>query len=143
MENTPENKEKFMTQYWGQYVIKNGVYRHAVDSSFNLKHPTSYLELRPLESITLEEIQQYFNPQAFKIKDPHWCGHKGPFTTIDYRVKWSYILSNGKTKTKYEDRWIFSSDLETNFKLKELGFLVPYGDLSVKQLIEYGWVKLV
>lgn len=142
MENTPENKEKFMIQYWGQNLVKAGVYQYKVNSSINLKNPNFYLELRPLESITLEEIQQHFHLKAFKIKDPTWCGHKGPFTTIEYRIKWSYPLLNGKTETKYDTRWISASNFGNNFKLKELGFLVPYGDLSVKQLIEYGWVKL-
>ncbi len=143
MENTLENKEKFMTQYGGQNVLNNNGKLFEIPSAHNLKHESFQLVLRPLESITLEEIQLHFNEDAFKIIDPFIYNHKGPFSSIHYRIKWSYTdWRTDKKKTKYDDRWVCSNDLETNFKLKELGFLVPYGDLSPKQLVEYGWVKL-
>lgn len=142
--NTPENKEKFMAQYWGQHVLTDG--NHVVKiplDNVNLRNDSHHLVLRPLESITLDEIKKHFHSNAFKIVDPFKYGHKGPFANVHYRIKWTYTHPfTDKSKTYYSDKFITGYDLEHNHKLRSLGFLVPYADLSPKQLVEYGWVKL-
>jgi hypothetical protein len=148
IKNTSENKAKFFAQYYGQKILRWYQWNKDTENSIiDMKTPMQsngvdngwFLELRPLESITLDEIKQHFHPKAFKIIDPFKYGHKGPFSSIEYRIKWDdENFITGKIKRKYSSMWIY----DEKFKLRELGFLVSFGDLSPKKLIEYGWVKL-
>lgn len=63
MENTLENKAKFFAQYWGQPVLMSNndpkcyvirvKFEHAEDIDIN-----DYLELKPLSSITDEDLDK-------------------------------------------------------------------------------------
>lgn len=134
MENTPENKEKFMTQYWGQNLVKTGVYQYKVDSSINLKHPDFYLELTPLISISDEDVKHligelYEGCIIYKIEK------EGVWTKV--KIKWDW-----KGKTKRRINYIFALELENYQYLQSKGYSLPWMGLSINQLIEYGWVKL-
>lgn len=63
MENNLENKAKFFAQYWGQEVLSdltNGGDRilYPVEASNMYRIQESYLELKPLSSITDEDLDK-------------------------------------------------------------------------------------
>ena len=134
MENTLENKAKYFAQYWGQDVIKNCTalfdtfgLDSVLQSTYTISN-SSYLELKPLSSITDEDAMD-----VSKIKG------------------WIDIL-NEKVNIEATKRWLLENDfLPENFFLKfsyildylrSKGYALPFMGLSVEQLIEYGWLKL-
>ena len=129
LENTLENKSKFFAQYWGQDVLcrvifgknKNEIIMHNTPCS-NLKLGEiidSYLELKPLSRISDED--------AIEISK-------------EYPAFGSNIRNSVKELFQEFD------DLELSIKtgdyFRSKGYALPYMDLSVEDLVEYGWVKL-
>lgn len=84
MKNTIENKERFLTQYWGQYVAFVLDEKSTIDGRFMYKQQftpdISHLELTPLSNITDEDSIYVFDmlfghseqhknkPQEFKLE---------------------------------------------------------------------------
>ena len=129
IQNTLENKTKFFAQYWGQDVLcrvifgknKNEIIMHNTPCS-NLKLGEiidSYLELKPLSRISDED--------AIEISK-------------EYPAFGSNIRNSVKELFQEFD------DLELSIKtgdyFRSKGYALPYMDLSVEDLVEYGWVKL-
>ena len=129
IQNTLENKTKFFAQYWGQDVLcrvifgknKNEIIMHNTSCS-NLKLGEiidSYLELKPLSHISDED--------AIEISK-------------EYPAFGSNIRNSVKELFQEFD------DLELSIKtgdyFRSKGYALPYMDLSVEDLVEYGWVKL-
>ncbi|WP_079242630.1 hypothetical protein [Chryseobacterium indologenes] len=56
MENTLENKAKFFAQYWGQEVLNGSGLVYSATMKTRLSDNGDFLELKPLTSITDEEI---------------------------------------------------------------------------------------
>lgn len=128
MENTILNKEKFFALYWGQKVLNTGVTGGIVilNSSWNLKHPDFFLQLKSLQSITDEdalEISKIFHVNKGK-----------------HRVK------NGKNIIKSfmnDDVFIgsFGRVGRCHDFLRSKGYLIGYNGLTPDQIISYGWAK--
>lgn len=120
MENNLENKERFFVLYWGQKVLKTSTQLVNVSNVWNLKHESFYLELTPLSEISDEdaiEISMIFSDNQNLCKELH--ADRG-----------RRILNSGKVKIKSIDY------------LRSKGYALPYMDLSVEDLINYGWIKL-
>lgn len=135
MENTLENKAKFFAQYWGQDLIKVempewGGKTRIVDSltlesdSFN----RFYLELKPLSSITDEElvkIAKFYESTAHNVK------------LDDGQISFDFIYGDQGASGAIE-----ISDGYCHDWLRSNGFATEWMGLSVETMIEYGWIKL-
>lgn len=127
MENNKENKARFFAQYWGQYVLRfpnNDDYLKIIDW-FNFVN--GYLELTSISKITdydASNIAELSDIMIGNHKDDNYESLKDfKIAIINF-----YDLKNlPYTAADY---------------LRKKGYAVPYDDLSVEQLIEYGWIKL-
>lgn len=132
-ENTLENKAKFFAQYWGQrgLVVKTkwANYNHIVDAKGLLateNSTTFFLELTPLFQITDEDAIECFK---FIYGDDHVNNILNVLseTKSIFEIKLSII--NSRDHLKYDF-------------LRSKGYALPWMDLSVDDLVNYGWVKL-
>ena len=122
MENNLENKAKFFAQYWGQdIVIQNegggSGFSYDINEATICDIKYDYLKLNPLSSITDEDAN------AITIYGSY---SKNSFTEIGFNTPngFEYYVSD-------------SVDY-----LRSKGYATRYLGLSVKKLIEYGWIKL-
>ena len=128
MENTSDNKSKFMALYWGQKVLYVGGVGicEIGKGGWNLKHPDFFLELKPLSSITDEDAIEVSRVLDSNFRQPldvkYWPFHVN-------RGK-SHILPTRPCRSDVADY------------LRSKGYALPYFNLSVEQQIEYNWIKL-
>jgi hypothetical protein len=124
-----ENKIKFFTLYWGQFVgidYERGIdARHVIESS--MIKITDCVSLKPLSSISDEDAravaeQNRFNGnydvfpkvgrdilrRVFELKDSQMCL---PMESADY--------------------------------LRSRGYALPWLDISINEMVEAGWIKLI
>jgi hypothetical protein len=131
MENNLENKSKFFSQYLWQTVLSDPhnpfvqslyLVPSDIDHRQNLKFSDLSLLLRPLSDITDEEAQniprggEFFNGDHFR-------------RVMDAYSPFFYEKFIGSNVAVYQ-------------YLQSQGFALPYLDLSVEDLISYGWLKL-
>ena len=159
LENTLENKAKFFAQYWGQEVLITNPHVNQ-KNPFKCEQPYIYhntdiawLELTPLSQISDEdaiEVAKLVSPMLFEGRGKNG-GHY-----IDKSETWWYsVKHNGKTLMVDIDLdgYVFEYDEVDEYKrpsrslmgtdyLRSKGYALPYMDLSVEDLVEYGWVKL-
>lgn len=122
MENNLENKEIFFALYWGQ---KCAFMRRPHEPEYLEKVSdysiawVSYLELKPLSSISDEDassLRGFIN--------------KGDFL---------FYLRKCKNQYNFIDSNLSLGDLDY---LRSKGYALPFHNLSVEDLIRYGWIKL-
>lgn len=125
MENNNKNFERFKAQYYGQKV---GATRYAgalniTNSSFK---NIEWLELTPLSDITDEDAID-----AYKKLYP-----KSLEEIYEYIIGIKEFIEN-ETGVHNMNDIINCTDY-----LRSKGYALPYMDLSVDDLINYGWIKL-
>ncbi len=142
MENTLVNKEKFFALYIRQRVLVNNFCTESANgvvtiTALDYLHNTEmycYLMLKPLSSITDED--------AIEVAKLFWKEDK------------YHTIKNGKyyvgTINQFHENPIVEYGIEMyphnallmcDF-LRSKGYALPFLDLSVSELINYGWVKL-
>lgn len=148
-ENTPENKAAFFAHYYGQGVmlsqysaiINNSPLdpAWAIRASTLEKWPTvdnSILLLKPLSQITDEDA----------IEVAKICSHYFPINEdVECEV---FINSFGRKVVSwgksYKEKFLVEHAKDTaqgaDF-LRSKGYLLPWRDLSVEEIISYGWAK--
>ena len=127
-ENNRENKKKFFALYFGQKVAK-GIFLAEVDSDIIHRQHRYHLLLKPLSAITDED--------AIACNSLHnaLIGYDDTMdfaTPIEMAKHW---LSNGGEKDMVNTR-------ATVDYLRSHGYALPFQDLSVDDLVVYGWIKL-
>lgn len=129
MENILENKAKFFGQYFGVNCLRHeelpNISALPVMTPWHAGLETEYLELKPLSSISDEDLK------AIEFKFPN--GREGlnlKFYPDNYEYHWSVINTEGYLALKDFDY------------LRSRRYALPWMGLSVEHLIEYGWVKL-
>ena len=122
-QNTLENKARFFAQYWGQHVLyfSSDFLRKIDNLTLDSVENDDYLELKPLSSLTDED--------ASKVCDLIFITNNN--LNIQ-QIKQIVILIESNNWNNYK---IFDY-------LRSKGYALPYIDLSVEDLIEYGWIKL-
>lgn len=154
MENTIENKVKFITQYWGQKVLKVvPTTTEIVGVGWNLKSPNMYIKLTSLSKISDEDAivvaevvttheNQAEDLKAIKSEVVDRTDEKVLVARGDVRVHIYYtgliLVSDSSVKN-------FAPALNTNFPsdyFRSKGYLMPFHDLKPEQIIEYGWAKI-
>lgn len=126
--NTLENRSKFFALYWRQKVgFSKYKIRLAINRT-NISH-IEYLELTPLSEISDEDLNN-INFQFPMGRD----GVDIYFTENNYTFHWR--ASKG---TQVKEGHLILKDFDY---LRSKGYALPYLDLSVEDLIEYGWIKI-
>ena len=144
-QNTLENKAKFFAQYWGQYVLyfTSDFLRKIDNLTLDSVENDDYLELKPLSQISDEDVIRGIMLTYNKTYD-----ELGKILEVNHYFTFSGITSIGlgcnfKTFRSLHhwngDRKIGSKECDY-FRSK--GYALPWMDLSVDNLIEYGWIKL-
>lgn len=145
-ENTLENKAKFFAQYWWQevFLLNNNKYR-ITKSRFNAEtlKQECYLELKPLSQISdedvIEGITYLYNITREELGEILEIKHYDTFSSIttigigcNFKTSRSIPHWGGTKKI---------GSVEADY-FRSKGYALHYMDLSVEELIEYGWIKL-
>lgn len=167
MENTIENKGKFISQYWTQDVLRLSDYPNTkiqINSQTIFErgyNNNSYLELTPLSMISDEDSIEVANILSFcrhvkywdvlnmmNRNDLQWVQVIGTASKKDDSVVGGniFIHKSGRIEWDWDDKNEFS-DYELRIYsayqyLLSKGYALPYIGLSVDEMIEYGWLKL-
>lgn len=157
MENTLENKAKFFAQYWGQNLRiiddKSEVHDYTINE-ITLKYIKT-IELKSIESITDEEafkVAKIVSPMLFEgngDRGGHYVDRsqiKSGWISVKHDRK---IISvdvdlDGYAYEYHEDESYLrpSRSASGTDTLRRLGFVTRWEDLSIEDLISFGWVKL-
>ena len=119
LENTLENKHKFFAQYYGQKVLKFDIEEDKFAFTF------------PVDSLCLSEyvVNQTFlelKPlESISGEDAKYLGYADNISATT-----TYLKSLGK-------------ELKEADYLRSKGYALTWMNLSVQDLINYGWIKLV
>jgi hypothetical protein len=140
MKNTPEEKEKFFVQYYGQSVYrhrtwtkeKNWIVNSNVLDRYSLT--SGYLELTPLSLITDED----------KIEVAKILNRNG---LIDICSNDSILMLHKKNAISFvnQENKLYRSFEDISFVndyLRSKGYALPYNGISVEEQIEFGWTVL-
>jgi len=132
MENTLSNKAKFFALYWGQkvYWFTDSFIRKVDHVVLNTVEESCFLELKPLSSITDEDIEHLINLMGLvrtALENNEW---RAFFNTV--------FIEKGMPATEFH---VFQVQTALDF-LRSKGYALPWMDLSVEKQIEYGWIKL-
>jgi hypothetical protein len=164
-QNTLENKARFFAQYWGQHVLYfSSDFLRKIDylTIVGIEND-DYLELKPLSQITDEDAIEivklcfsfldtdFNNIEITNTANKHFgfsfiCTCVGGLTdefqldfgTINTLYNPKIICLNRVTSSK---EYIVNI-LKMSDYLRTKGYALPWMDLSVEDLVEYGWVKL-
>lgn len=144
-QNTLENKAKFFAQYFGQHVLyfSSDFLRKIDNLTLDSVENDDYLELKPLSQITDEDVIQgimiTYNKTYEDLGEILEVKHYNTFSSIttigigcNFKTSRSIHHWNGTRKI---------GSVEADY-FRSKGYALPYMDLSVKDLVEYGWVKL-
>ena len=124
-ENTIKNRAKFFSLYYGQNVLYvGGVGLEPIGTKgWNINHPDFYLMLKPLTKLTDDDA---INVSKIWGSD------------VESRILGNYLSIRIATREVSETR----NSVGIVDYLRSKGYAIPYLDLSVEDLIEYGWIKL-
>lgn len=118
-ENTLENKAKFFALYYGQKVLCTSLYGTVLNGFWLDKimdgSCDSEIQLKPLESISDEDAAQ--------------CWVNDNYIPKSEDIKFVANLFNPITAINAD-------------YLRSKGYALPWMDLSIQDLIDYGWIKL-
>ena len=154
-QNTLENKARFFAQYFSQNVLyfSSDFLRKIDNLTLDSIENDDFLELKPLSQISDDDainVAKLVSPMLFEGRGKNG-GHY-----IDKSETWWYsVKHNGKTLMVDIDLdgYVFEYDEVDEYKrpsrsligtdyLRSKGYALPYMDLSVEDLVEYGWIKL-
>lgn len=135
-ENNLENKAKFFAQYWGQEIVK---WNFSAGGHSSMKLTVDDIRLNaPNESdffLELTLLSQITDEDALFI---------GGLIDLGYFDKKDIIeLTKGCINSAIKGSsaniicWVNIFDY-----LRSKGYALPWMDLSVEDLVEYGWIKL-
>lgn len=146
-ENTLENKRKFFAQYWGQKILL-----HVIDvddillllnNEIDNDVKNWLLYLTPLSQITDEDAIQgimfTYNKTYEDLGEILEVKHYNTFSSITTTRGGENFKTSRSIHHWNGDRKIGSKECDY-FRSK--GYALPWMDLSVEDLVEYGWVKL-
>jgi len=143
MENTKNNFEKFVANYWGQNIANYAGVDNAEINMNTICHIQS-LNLTPLHLITDEDaIEVGILTGCWTRKEALECGSE----INDQLIKFGHIFCKGIGKEYGLGLTApFAGtiqDISDAFDyLRSKGYALPFNGLSVDQQISYGWVVL-
>ena len=144
-ENTLENKAKFFAQYWGQHVLyfSSDFLRKVDNLTLDSVENDDYLELKPLSQISDEDlIQLTYIPEGWKIFKIYHTTRHG-YSAVKIRKLYDdNDLKFNADGYKYDMKTLSVKMANTVDYLRSKGYALPWMDLSVEDLVDYGWIKL-
>lgn len=153
IENTPENKAAFYGQYIGSdldAIPLNGSSKLTVSNFASVvRHSNVAVSLKPLSEITEEEAMEI----ALALW-PH--SEEVGVLLLEARIDFKNRTHNSDFTLWFDGEIIPDPDEEGEYPdgfgplfvlfvydfLRSRGFAIPWWDLSVDDLVEYGWVRL-
>ena len=144
-QNTLENKAKFFAQYFSQHVLyfSSDFLRKIDNLTLDSVENDDFLELKPLSQISDEDVVEgityLYNITREELGEILEIKHYYTFSSIttigigrNFKTfrsihHWSGTKKIGSVEADY-------------FRSK--GYALHYMDLSVEDLVEYGWIKL-
>ena len=144
-QNTLENKARFFAQYFGQHVLyfSSDFLRKIDNLTLNSIEDDDFLELKPLSQISDEDVIQgityLYNKTYEDLGEILEVKHYDTFSSITTIG----IGCNFKTSRSIH-HWSGTKKIgsvEADY-FRSKGYALHYMDLSVEDLVEYGWVKL-
>ena len=144
-QNTLENKARFFAQYFGQHVLyfSSDFLRKIDNLTLNSIEDDDFLELKPLSHISDEDVIQgityLYNITREALGEILEIKHYYTFSSITTIE----IGCNFKTSRSIH-HWSGTKKIgsfEADY-FRSKGYALHYMDLSVEDLVEYGWVKL-
>lgn len=161
MENTLENKAKFISLYWGQRVLMtpldNVTMRSKVCGAIEDYVRNSYLELTPLFQITDEDaivvgkMLSYYSDEINieRRENEIWMICDEYIKVIIGVIKFGILAKSidgepSEVNTHYNKDIVFYENEMVGVidYLRSKGYALPWMGLSVEQQIEFGWIKL-
>lgn len=135
MENTIEQKQRFIAQYFGTPAIWRSTECGQEELVWDKKNffqidETDYLELKPLSAISDEDaikVARMFIKSEETKDELLYCGRI--FTTCMF-------------DSEDRETGLYNKHCQAVDYLRSKGYALPYQNLSVEQQISYGWVKL-
>lgn len=160
MKNTIENKAKFFAQYFGQNVHTDELYSGKDDfkEPFVVDPENTYgwLELTPLSSITPEHaievcklisIGSFFTQKKWDVShvengDASYVSITSKRSSHIFEIDYDGILHVKDEETFFVPDMVLPNYLPAFQYLTSKGYALPFHNLSVDELISYGWIKL-
>lgn len=131
-ENNIENKRRFAALYWGQrvhrHVTWSNISRCAILNEHTITMDNYHLELKPLSAITDDDAIK-----VFKILFPEL--NKPDDFMIEIGGDWARCVHANLSS-------INKNIVHMIDYLRSRSYALPWLDLSVDDLISYGWIKL-
>lgn len=142
-------RSRFFAQYWGTKTLYvGGVGKVELgNGGWNLKHPYFFLQLKPLSKITDEDAIE-----IVKIID----SKSNKFINVNYsfaeKKELPYIKSVISDKGRFDindtfcfiiDKKVIDFSLNIFDFLRSRGYVIPFMEYSVDDLISFGWVQLL
>lgn len=158
MTNTPENKQRFFALYWGQEVqmhVSGNIYK--VGKIAPIAPTISHLVLKPLSAISDEnaiEVAKILidDNQDFKVYDHPFDGlfvfkDNVSVSGYSYVEFWKYNIECGTYYPKHPDKrkeLMVSACLflQAYDYLRSKSYLLPFMDLTIEQILAYGWAVI-
>jgi hypothetical protein len=158
-QNTLENKAKFFAQYFGQEIaeITKGSYTKKLGSikviDYDILKSVGLERMLKIKySLKLKPLSKISDEDAIEVaRILH--GEEGDFKIVYNADSLTSVSAFGRPcyAETIDIFWIGDLRYETADSIKILnaydylrskGYAIPWLDLSVKDLIEYGWIKL-
>lgn len=125
MENTIENKQRFFALYMFQKVLRHGQYLDTVTPAWNWAHEAFSLELKPLSAISDEDLL--------------WLGRNAnDYPNSQYNEDLKYCKDLVR---RYLSRPPMMNFEATDY-LRSKGYLLPFMDLTIDQILAYKWAVI-
>ena len=154
-QNTLENKAKFFAQYFSQHVLYfSSDFLRKIDSLTLVGiENDDYLELKPISQISNNDAIEVAKLVSLMLFEGR--GKNGGHYIDKSEIGWYSVKHKGKTLMVDIDLdgYVFEYDEIDEYKrpsrsligtdyLRSKGYALPYMDLSVEDLIDYGWIEL-
>lgn len=155
-ENTPQNKAKFFAQYYPQKILHHKDYEDFCPVGFGsilsmdyYARNNYYLLLTPLKNISDEDaievaIMAISNRlgRIYKKDDCFVSRHLDGDTVVTCAMDGfnDSVIIQSNNKFSLSDGIQELTSSMTDF-LRSKSYLLPYMDLSIEDLISYGWIK--
>jgi len=130
MENNLKNKVKYFSQYWGNVdVVERHGNKFSVHMALDeLNIEDAYLVLKPISAITDLEMIEYYNLL--------FSNDRADIEKIQ-SIKYDIVRGKMFNQLLTISKCIISIDY-----LRSKNYAVPFFDLSIADLVSYGWVVL-
>lgn len=143
-ENNLQNKAAFFAQYLGQKVHWRPEYVNEVAVLDSIRLDVKYhyigeeycLLLSDLSNVCEADMTKAANVIGFK-SDEHFIKHFGYDQKTHVKNYLLRIVTTGSTGYAKANKYLELIDY-----LRSRSYAIPWRDLSIQDLIEYGWIKI-